>query len=161
MSRSAPHRSVSGVAAIVLALLLGLAAPPAQADNVNASASCAAQVTSGGQIEVQLRIENAKFSQIDARVLSSIVGNTGDNLAGIGVFGPFVAVASVSVPEATFDDVYFEIVPGVTNLTFDAPPAVPASLAGTVATLLIVVEVTDSGGNAGVGDVTECLVEVQ
>lgn len=161
MSRSAAHRFVSGVATLGFALLLGLAAQPARANDLDASVTCGAQVTAGNQIEVQLEIENDKYSAIDARVLSSIVGNSGDNLAGIGVFGPFVAVASVSVPEATFDEFSFDDVPGVANLSFDALPAVPASLAGTVATLLIVVEVREPGGKSSVGDVTECLVEVQ
>ena len=164
MSRSAAFRSVAGGAVPFLAmLLLSSVATSARANEINASATCPAQATSGSQIEVQLAIENSETSELNARVLSSIVGNSGDNLAGIGVFGPRVAVPSVTLPAGTAgDDVYYYYVePSVTNLVFNAAPAVPSSLAGTVATLLIVVEVRESGGKSSVGDVTECLVEVQ
>lgn len=140
-------------------LLFTSVSTPAWAKEINASAVCPAQVTSGNQIQVDLRIENGTTSVLDARVLTSIVGNSGDNLAGIGVFGPRVAVSSVTLPAGTID-VYFPEA-SVTNRIFDAVPAVPSSLAGTVATLLVVVEVREAGEKSSVADVAQCLVEVQ
>lgn len=159
MSRSAAFRSILGRAALLVALVLGLAATSAQANEVNASAVCPAQASSGSQVQVQLKIENGEPSELGGRVLSSFVGNSGDNLAGIGVFGPRVAVPSVTLPAGTPGG-YYSIDPSVTNLVFNAAPAVPSSLAGTVATLLIILEVQGSDGNASVADVTECLIEV-
>lgn len=155
MSRSAGCRFVLGVTV----LLLGLPATSAKASDVNASVVCPAQAPAGSQVQVQLRIENREPSALTARVLSSFVGNSGDNLAGIGVFGPRVAVPSVALPSGTPGS-YYDVEPSVTNLEFNAAPAVPSALAGTVATLLIVLEVEKSDGNTSVADVTECLIEV-
>jgi len=159
MSRSAALRSILGGNALLLAvLLLGLPAASEQASEINASAVCPAQAPSGSPVQVQLRIENSETWEFGARVLSSFVGNSGDNLAGIGVFGPRVAVPSVALPPGTWDGYY--VAPSVTNLVFNAAPAVPSALAGTVATLLIILEVEESDGNRSVADVTECLIEV-
>jgi len=162
MSRQTTFRSIlSGASSFLMIMLLGLTVTTsARAGDLSASVSCPAQATSGSQLEVQLEIQNGEDEALDARILSSFVGNSGDNLAGIGVFGPSVAVQSVMLPAATPSGPYYSE-PSVTNIMFNAAPSVPSSLAGTVATLLIVVETSKLDGSRSVGDVTECLVEVQ
>ncbi len=163
MSRSTLRRS-----ALAAALLLAGISVPTSARAVHALAICPASANAGSQVQVQLRIENPEPSPLSARVLSTVVGNSGDNLAGIGVFGPFVAAAQVTIPAAIvmddpndpYDDHYPPVDPGVENLVLNVPPALPSALSGTVATLLLLVEVDGPEGDSKLADAAECLIEV-
>lgn len=145
-----------------------------------ASVSCPTEANSGSKVAVTMSFENWECSAVSVRVMSSIVGNADNTLGGIGVFGPIV-VASVVVPAGT--DVLFcgcdgglcgcsgnsctqdadcpfceADTPGTLDLPVNAEPALPASLGGTVATVLMM---SESDVNDEVEtDIAECLVEV-
>lgn len=163
------------------ALLLFAANAPA--GDLEARLTCPDQESAGSQVQIGLELMNATCTAINARVLSSVVGNSGENLAGIGVFGPFVAIPSVTVPAAS--EVYGgcqtgicewggtpcvtnadcpycgAVTPGVFSLDLDVPPALPASLEGTVATLLIMTETDEAGTGKSDTNIVECFVDVQ
>lgn len=157
MSRSTFRRFVPAAA-----LLLAGFGLPSAAQAVYAMATCPASANAGSQVSVQLRIENPEPSPVSARVLSTVVGNSGDNLAGIGIFGPFVAVPQVTIPAATGDpyDYPSTFDPGVENRVLNVPPALPSALSGTVATLILFVEVEGPEGERQLSGAAECLIEV-
>jgi hypothetical protein len=144
------------------------------------SLSCPTQENSGDMVSVTMSFENSECSAVSVRVMSSIVGNADNSLGGIGVFGPIVVAPSVVIPAGTnpfcgcvsnfcncsgnscsqdADCPYCEAgTPGTLTLIVDAEPALPASLDGTVATILMVSE-SDVDGEVET-DIAECFVEV-
>jgi hypothetical protein len=145
-----------------------------------ASVSCPTEANSGSNVAVTMSFENWECSAVSVRVMSSIVGNADNTLGGIGVFGPIVVAPSVVVPAGTdgfcgcfsnscdcsgnsctqdADCPFCEAgIPGTLTLPVNAEPALPASLEGTVATVLIM---SESDVNDEVEtEIAQCLVEV-
>lgn len=167
----------------VVAVLTFTPSATLHADDLETRLFCPDQQSSGSEVLIDLFLFNSTCKAVNARILSSIIGNSGDNLAGIGVFGPSVAVPSVTIPAAS--EVYygcqagsceFHETPCVTNadcldcrasipsevaLSISVPPALPRSLEGTVATLLILTEVDGIGTGTSVADVAECFIDVK
>lgn len=150
----------------------------------NGSASeliCPASANANNNVAVTLTLENSGCAAEEFRIISSIVGNAGATLAGIGIFGPVVVEPVVIVPAGTgvngcgcslnscqcdnnscttdADCASCEAVtPGTLVLTVSVEPALPNSLGGTVATLLLVSE--PAAGSDAAMSINSCFVEV-
>jgi hypothetical protein len=94
--------------------------------------------------------------ETEVRLTSSIAGNPEGNFGAIGIFGPVIAASTISVPAGTG---VLCATPGITDVAVAIPPAIPASLVGTVATFLLVAE-WDDGVTSG-SLVKECMVHVR
>lgn len=143
---------------------------------------CPSDANAGSNVEVILTIENSECRATTLRVMSSIVGNAGGTLAGIGIFGPVVVEPLVVVPAGTDTfcgcnagtcqcDFPFvscstdadcqecgAFIPGTLDLPVTVEPALPSSLAGTVATVLLISE--PEADSASAMSINECFVEV-
>ena len=142
---------------------------------------CPAAANDGTNVSVQFIAENRQCSAQSVRVISSIVGNANNTLAGLGVYGPAVAESLLIVPAGTNPfcgcnagtcacgggsctvdgDCQFcsATTPGVLNTVISAEPALPAELTGTVATLIFLTESESPTGEVEMS-VNECFVEV-
>lgn len=147
---------------------------------VGATLSCPLEASAGSTLTVDLSLRNSECSAVDVRILSGIAGNSGQTLAGIGVFGPVVAAPLVVVPAPTetfggcvsgsceFSGAScttdadcpfcYASSAGTQTLQLQAPPAIPASLVGTVGAHLLILEW--SAGDKTDTEVDECLVNV-
>lgn len=131
-----------------------LMAPVADAGvDVKTQVSCPAQASVGSTITVDFNLQNFECSAVNVRLISSIAGNAGGSLSGFGVFGPVVVEPSVVVPGSLDCPVSST---ETVDLSIPAPPAVPASMVGTVATYIFLSEWNDRSQT----EVDQCLVEV-
>lgn len=142
---------------------------------------CPAAANDGTNVTVQFIAENRECSAQSVRVISSIVGNANNTLAGLGVYGPAVAESLLIVPGGTNTfcgcntgtcdcsggscsvdgDCPFcsAQTPGVLNTTISTEPVLPSELTGTVATILFITEAEGPTGAVSMS-VNECFVEV-
>ena len=59
---------------------------------------CPASATGGATVPIEVTIENEQCTAVNARVISSVVGNANGTLGGLGVYGPQVAASMLTVP---------------------------------------------------------------
>ena len=77
------------LAGILLAAIVGFAN---SATGGEANVTCPTQVNTGQSVMVNLILTNGEcFPASPVRIISSVVGNASDDLAGVGIFGPVVA----------------------------------------------------------------------
>jgi len=146
-----------GTAAISILLLAG----PALGE-LGTDLECPKNVPSGSSAQLMLRLENQSCEPLQARVLSTMVGNANDTADGVAILGPEVAASDVVVPAATdegsgscigsFCDGSFlfcvedadcacqVITPGSLEITVSVPTPIPASLDGSVIHQFVVTE---------------------
>lgn len=145
---------------LVVALLLSF--HPGVGWAFDLDVSCPADVTADLAVTAPLRLENGECSPAEVRFISSIGGNAAQNLGGIGIVGPVVIDSAIAVPAATDNSPpgCFDATPGVFQNTQTVSPVVPASLVGTVASIVFIAE-WRLGGNLETTLVKQCLVNVQ
>ena len=163
-------------------VLFLLAASAADAGDVNLT--CPAQADPGQSVTVSMSFSNTSCSAESVRVMSSIVGNASGTLAGVGIYGPEVAVPIAVVPAGTARycgcvsnacecqfgpagplacstdadcSLCVSFTPGVLELMVDTT-VIPPTLSGTVATHILISEF-DSGTKIET-EIDECFVEV-
>lgn len=146
-----------------LAISLLLAVHPAVANTVELGVDCPAEAAAGSSITADLHFRNQNCtSGYNVRVISSIAGNADQSLGGIGIGGPVVVDSSIAVPAGT------PPFPGgpclaTVDLTLPTPPAIPASLEGTVATFVLISEWDQlQFGVPGIDatEVAQCMVNI-
>jgi hypothetical protein len=175
---------VAGLSVLLIPVVTGSQGSVVQDDglDVDSHLTCPAEGVAGSTISVDLRLENFECRAVNVRVMSSILGNGDQTLAGLRVFGPVVAHALEVVPAAT--DIFFGgcvqgmcqafpptscttdadcpdctgTTPGVREISISAPPALPADLKGTVGTHLILTE-WEAGATTET-EINQCFVEV-
>ena len=147
--------------------LLTAAADRASAGDLSAELSCPASKRAGGPLGVTVRLENDCDYDIPLPVdfrgtYVSMLGNPqreapGEaTVGGVAVFGPFQrAPFSGRVPAGVWSP-EFQCTPGASEFRINIVPQLPASLVGTVATVLVGVEELDGEGGA----TDECLVSI-
>ena len=145
-----------------LAVAFLIAVHPAVGWAFDSDVTCPADVTSGAEITAFLRLENDECTQAEVRLISSIVGNADQTLGGIGIQGPTVVESAITVPAGidNFPPGCFDVTPGIFQDIVTISPAVPISLEGTVATLIVITE-WRIGGQKETTEVIQCLVNVQ
>jgi hypothetical protein len=151
----------------------------------DAELTCPAQGNAGESLMVNMSFENDECSAVNVRIMSSVVGNASDSLAGVGIFGPVVAIPVVVVPAGTNRFCVCNAnqcecdwpgglplscstdadcpscsasTPGTQNAYFDTQIDLPQSLSGTVATQIFISEF--ESGTEVETEVNECFVEV-
>lgn len=152
---------------------------PALADlNVATELTCPAEAAPGATISVDLTLINNECRPLEVRVISGIVGNANNTVAGVGIFGPVVADPQILVGAATgmqpscitniCDDGFFApcqidndchcfpTAPSTVNVSVVVPPVIPSSVLGTVVMYLLITEW--EGGEET--EVDSCLVSV-
>ena len=138
---------------------------PAVAANVEMDVDCPAGAPALSTISTDFHLVNEECSEATVRFFSSIVGNADQSLGGLGINGPVVVDTGtpIVVPAAidNFPPGCFDVSPGVTDVTLDTPPAIPATLSGTVATFVLITEWDIAGRPGKTTVLRECLVDVQ
>lgn len=168
---------------IACASSLLLAAGESAGGDVGVDLICPQEAPAGQNVTVDMSFGNRECTAQTVRVLSGIVGNASDTLAGVGVFGPMVAEPALVVPVGT--DVQCGCVDGQCACSFppqsckvdaecpncsmatkgtldrsvDVLPTLPASLAGKAATVIVITEEEDDIGEVD-SKIRECFVDV-
>lgn len=147
--------------------LLTAGADRASAGDLSAELSCPASKRAGGPLGVTVHLENDCDFDVPVPVdfkgtYVSMLGNPQPEapgevtVGGVAVFGPFQrAPLSGRVPAGVLSP-EFDCTPGVLEFRVNILPQLPASLVGTVATVLVGVEKLDGEGGA----TDECLVNI-
>jgi hypothetical protein len=108
------------------------------------SIHCPASTTAGSMPTVDVHLHNNDVTAVGVRILSSFTANQNETAEGAAIAGPVVAAASTVDGSST------------KLLSIPAPPRVPSSLAGRLATYVIS---TEWSGGAKV-EAHECLIFV-